>query len=150
MFLVILMQLNVRKVLLKHGRFLLKHPVLFHPNFYISLWTVHSSTHTDSDLTSDRYAYVLHNQPCMQYLIPEARYKMARTRTTLATDRTESNSLRLPQKPVPEDQDMDSYLTVASLRWVRNCISPLFLFNPNWMTSRNITVSKKLTVTYLA
>jgi hypothetical protein len=116
--------------------------------FYFEL--CHSFTHTDSDLTFDRFPYVLYNKPCMQYLIPEAWYKMARTRTTVATDRAEPNSLRVPQKPVSEDQDMDSSLTVASLRWVRNCISPLFFFNPNRMTSWNITVLKKLTVTYIA
>ena len=86
----------------------------------------------------------------MRCLIPEAWYKMARTRTTVATDRTEPNSLRVPQTPVSEDQDIGSYHTFVSFRWVRNCTLPLFLFNPNSITPRNITFSKKLTVTYPA
>jgi len=86
----------------------------------------------------------------MRCLIPQAWYKMARTRTTVATDRTEPNSLRVPKTTVPEDQDIGSCRTFAILRWVWNCNSPLFLFNPNWITSWNTTVSKKLTVTYLA
>jgi len=52
----------------------------------------------------------------MLCLVPEAWYKMARTRTTVATDRTEPNSLRIPQTPVSEDQDTGSYRTFASLR----------------------------------
>jgi len=67
----------------------------------------------------------------MRCLIPEAWYQMARTRTAVATDRTEPNSLRVPQTPVSEDQDIGSYRTFASLRWVRYSISPLFLFNSN-------------------
>ena len=93
--------------------------------FYFEL--CHSFNHNDSDLTSDRFAFILHNRPYMRCLIPEAWYKMARTRTTVATDRTEPNSLRVPQTPVCEDQDIGSYRTFASLRWVQYCISLLYV-----------------------
>jgi len=116
--------------------------------FYLEL--CYSFTHTDSDLTSDRFALVLYNRPYMWCLIPEAWYKMAGTRTTVATDGTEPNSLRVPQTPVSEDQDTGSYLTFASLRWVQCCISLLSFFDYNWITSWHMTVSKKLTVTFLA
>jgi hypothetical protein len=71
-------------------------------------------THIDSDQTSDRIVDVLYNHACMRHLIPEAWYKMGKACITVATDRTEPNALRVPQKPASEDQDIDSYHIIAS------------------------------------
>jgi hypothetical protein len=72
--------------------------------------------HTDSDQTFDRIDDVLHNRARMRYIVPETWEKMARTRTAVATDRTQPTSLRVPQTPASEDQNINGHHTVASFR----------------------------------